>query len=158
MNKKYPELTVGAFILSKKGKLLLVVSPKWGYLYSIPGGHIRYGESVFDAVVREAREEVGVKVKPVRVIAFQEVCYPDHFYDKERHFIFVDVLCKALSNDVYVDGQEIHGYIWIDPQKALRLPLEKYTRRLILHYLRRRRGVNPIFFAAASRPKQQTQE
>ncbi|MEM2986211.1 MAG: hypothetical protein QXZ71_04055 [Candidatus Caldarchaeum sp.] len=39
-----PELTVGAFIIDSVGRLLLVVSPKWGYLYSIPGGGgISYG-------------------------------------------------------------------------------------------------------------------
>ncbi|MEM2114499.1 MAG: NUDIX domain-containing protein, partial [Candidatus Caldarchaeum sp.] len=85
--QKNPELTVGAFILDRRDNLLLVVSHKWGYLYSIPGGHVNYGEKIFDAVVREAREEVGIKVKPERVMAFQEVCNPDQFYKKGRHFI-----------------------------------------------------------------------
>ncbi|MEM1946032.1 MAG: NUDIX domain-containing protein [Candidatus Caldarchaeum sp.] len=151
MKLKIPELTVGAFIVARDGDLLLVVSPKWGYLFSIPGGHVLYGESVFDAVVREAREEVGVDIKPVRVIAFQEVCNPPQFHDRKRHFIFVDVLCKALSKKVKVDGQEIVAYTWVRPSKALQLPLETYTERLIRYYLRGGRVTSPSFFPAAFR-------
>ncbi|MEM2237153.1 MAG: NUDIX domain-containing protein [Candidatus Caldarchaeum sp.] len=149
MSTKIPELTVGAFIVAHDGSVLLVVSPKWGYLYSIPGGHVRHGESVFEAVVREAREEVGVEVKPVKVIAFQEVCHPTQFYDRDRHFIFVDILCRASSKKVRVDGQEAVGYAWVMPRKALELPLEQYTERLILYYLKSRRLTSPAFFPSA---------
>ncbi|BAJ51493.1 conserved hypothetical protein [Candidatus Caldarchaeum subterraneum] len=130
-----PELTVGAFIIDDSGKLLLVVSPKWGYLYSIPGGHVDHGEKIFQAVVREAWEEVGLKVKPVRVIAVQEVINPRHFKSRRRHFVFVDVLCKALNDRVLVDGEEIVGYIWKEPGHAFELPMESYTRRLVKFYV-----------------------
>lgn len=130
-----PELTVGAFIIDSVGRLLLVVSPKWGYLYSIPGGHVDYGEKIFDAVVREAREEVGLRVKPIRVIAVQEVINPRHFKSRRKHFVFVDVLCKAVSSRVAVDGEEIVGYIWKTPADAFELPMESYTRRLVEFYV-----------------------
>lgn len=133
---KRPELTVGAFIVDKGGRVLLVVSPKWNYLYSIPGGHVDHGEKIFDAVVRETREEVGLDVKPIRVIALQEVRSPRQFTQRKRHFIFVDVLCKPVSGNVCVDGSEIMGYVWAEPRKALTLPLETYTERLVKFYAR----------------------
>ncbi|MCS6769820.1 MAG: NUDIX domain-containing protein [Candidatus Caldarchaeum sp.] len=156
MIRPYPELTVGAFIVDAKGRILLVVSPKWGYKYSIPGGHVLHGEKVFDAVVREAAEEVGLQVEPVEVIAFQEIYNPAMFYRKNRHFIFVDVLCKAISTDVKTDGAEVHGHIWVSPAKALKLPLEKYTKRLIRHYLKSRRVNRLKFFSEPFRAKQKT--
>ncbi|MEM1942996.1 MAG: NUDIX domain-containing protein [Candidatus Caldarchaeum sp.] len=149
--RKSPELTVGAFILDRRDNLLLVVSHKWFYLYSIPGGHVNYGEKIFDAVVREAREEVGIEVKPEKVIAIQEVCNPGQFYKKGRHFIFVDVLCRALSTDVKADHQEIQGYVWTELRRSLQLPLEKYTRRLVEHYLSSKPTIHPKFFSDSCR-------
>ncbi|MEM0440732.1 MAG: NUDIX domain-containing protein [Candidatus Caldarchaeum sp.] len=131
---KRPELTVGAFIVDEAGRILLVVSLKWNYLYSIPGGHVDHGERIFDAVIRETREEVGLDVKPVRIVALQEVRAPSQFVQRNRHFIFVDVLCKPLSRRVRVDGSEVKGYVWAEPRKALSLPLEKYTERLVKFY------------------------
>lgn len=150
MRPGHPELTVGAFIVSPVGEVLLVVSPKWNYLYSIPGGHVEKGESVFEAVVRESSEEVGIKVKPLYVLAMQEVAYPEQFRDNCRHFIFIDVLCRALSTNVRLDGSEVVGYIWASPLKALKLPLEKYTRRLLRLYLSRPKSKQPMFFPEVS--------
>lgn len=150
MRPNYPELTVGAFIVSPKGEVLLIVSPKWGYLYSIPGGHVDMGESIFEAVVRESYEEVGLKVKPLYVLAIQEVKNPKQFRDVGRHFIFIDVFCRASSTKVKLDGSEVVGYIWASPRKALKLPLEKYTRRLLQFYVRRPKSKHPVIFPETS--------
>ncbi len=143
---KTPELTVGAFILSNQGDVLLVQSPKWSRgCYSIPGGHVEYGESIFQAVKREAYEEVGLRVKPIVLYMVQEVINPREFYQPDRHFIFFDVLCRALSTDVRIDNTEITDYLWIKPKKALRLKLEKYTRNLLSAYVKYGSEVrNPI--------------
>ena len=134
--RKIPELTVGAFIINNSGDVLLVQSPKWsGGRYSIPGGHVEYGESIFEAVKREAYEEVGLRVKPVALYMVQEVINPKEFHESERHFIFFDVLCRALTTDVKIDNTEITGYTWVKPRKALKLRLEKYTRNLLSAYV-----------------------
>ena len=130
-----PELTVGAFIVDASGKLLLVKSPKWGGFYSIPGGHVEYGETIFNAVKREAYEEVGLRVKPVRLFMIQEVINPRGFLDKNRHFIFFDILCKPLSKKVRIDNEEIVDYRWVTPHEALQMRLEKYTRNLVKSYV-----------------------
>jgi len=133
--KRHPELTVGAFILSRGRKLLLVKSPKWGGRYSIPGGHVEYGEPVKQAVAREAWEEVGLRVKPEKLLMVQEVIRPRQFFMRDRHFIFLDVLCHSSSTKPRLDGQEALSYLWVEPEKALRLPLEEYTRRLVASYV-----------------------
>ncbi|MCX8201325.1 MAG: NUDIX domain-containing protein [Candidatus Caldarchaeum sp.] len=135
-----PELTVGALIVDEEGRILLVVSPKWRYLYSIPGGHVKFGERIFDAVSREALEEVGLRVRPIQIISIQEVIRPAQFTESKRHFLFVDVLCKPLSKTVQADGSEIMGYVWASPKQALQLPLERYTRKLVEFYSKNRRN------------------
>ena len=133
--KKGPELTVGALIVAGDGEILLVRSPKWYGRYSIPGGHVEYGESIMKAAVREAFEEVGLKVMPMRLIMVQEVINPRNFYKPGKHFIFFDVLCKAANKKVKIDGREITDYVWCRPRNSLKMNLEGYTRKLLKKYL-----------------------
>ncbi|GBC69241.1 Nucleoside triphosphatase NudI [archaeon HR01] len=135
-----PEITVGSFIRADDGEILLVKSPKWFGKYSIPGGHVELGESVLEAAAREAYEEVGLRVRPVRVIMVQEVYNPENFFEPGRHFIFFDVLCRSSSKIVKVDNKEIVDFVWCRPRDALRLELEKYTRLLLRGYLKYRGG------------------
>jgi len=150
---KYPELTVGAFIINKKGEMLLVRSPKWHGLYSIPGGHVEFGESIFKAVKREAYEEVGLRVKPIKLFMIQEVIKPAQFYDRKRHFIFFDVLCKPLSENVRIDNKEITDYMWCRPKEALNMRLEKYTRNLVKAYIKHgKQAKHPITLITVKKP------
>src|SRR6266849_671930 len=95
--QRYPEPTVGGFIINANGEVLLCHSEKWMDNYTIPGGHIELGERMEDALKREVKEEVGLDVKPVRLLLMQEAIYSTEFY-KRRHFIFLDYLCKTESS------------------------------------------------------------
>ncbi|HLI46186.1 MAG TPA: NUDIX domain-containing protein [Geobacterales bacterium] len=132
-----PVVAVGALIRNKKGEILLVQSPKWlEKRYSVPGGHVELNERLSDAVVREAKEETGLDVRPIKLLLIQEVINPEEFYERERHFIFFDFLCEAMSEDVKLDNVELIDYVWVEPKKALDLKLESYTRRLVMKYLK----------------------
>ncbi len=134
MKKKYPEPAVGALILNDKKQILLTKSHKWKNCFTIPGGHIELHERIEDALKREVREEVGLEVKPIKFLLMQEAIYSKEFY-KPKHFIFLDYLCKAESNDVKVDGDEIQEFLWIDPEKALEINVDTFTKRTISKYL-----------------------
>ena len=136
MDQRYPEPTVGAFILNGKGEMLFVRSYKWPGVLTVPGGHIELGEDANTAVVREAKEEVGIDLKPIKLLRVHEAIYPKGFY-KKRHYIFLDILCLAKSNKVKIDGDEIQGYVWMKPQAALKLKLDSFTRATVLEYIRK---------------------
>jgi len=133
--QNFPEATVGALIVNSNGEILLVKSFKWGSKYTVPGGHIELGERSEVAVRREVKEEVGLEVEPVRILLVQEAIFPAD-YIKHEHYIFLDYLCRATSPTVKLDGKEIQEYVWTNPNDALRLELESFTRNLVEEYLK----------------------
>ena len=130
----YPEPTVGIFIFNQKRELLLLQSHKWPGLYVVPGGHVELGERVEHAVVREAKEETGLEVRNLHFLCWQEFVHEVSFW-KRRHFIFFDYACSTESTEVSLND-EAESFSWIDPDKALELPIDSFTRVSLLKYLK----------------------
>jgi 8-oxo-dGTP diphosphatase len=57
-----PGQGAAAFIFDERGRILLVRENYDRRRYGPPGGRVEHGEDPLDAVVREAREEVGIEV------------------------------------------------------------------------------------------------
>jgi nucleoside triphosphatase len=132
----YPEPTVGALIVNKEGKILLTKSQKWFDKYTLPGGHIEVGETMKEAVVREAKEETGLDVEVADMLLTQEAIFAEEFW-KRKHFIFFDFLCKSKDQQVKLDGRELQEYIWEYPGSAFRLNLDSFTKKTLEKYLQR---------------------
>jgi len=122
MSKEFPrgiEVVCSAVILNDEGEVLLCRSPKWDNSYITPGGHINPGESILDAVVRETREEVGLVVKPTdQCVACGDLINPKEF-NRQAHFIFIDVICEYQGGEVKLDGIEMTEYVWVKPEWAI---------------------------------------
>ena len=71
---KVPRVTVEIVIISKNGVALSLrnIEPYKGYWHT-PGGTILYGESIRNAVIRVAKEELGVNVKISKFLGFWEI-------------------------------------------------------------------------------------
>jgi 8-oxo-dGTP diphosphatase len=54
-------ISAGAVVINEEGKILLVRGPRRGWEY--PGGQVEEGESIRDAVVREVKEETGIRIE-----------------------------------------------------------------------------------------------
>lgn len=132
--QQFPEPTVGVFIFNPKGEILLLQSHKWPGAYVVPGGHVELGERLEEAALRETKEETGLEVYDLEFINFQQFIYDPAFW-KQRHFIFFDFAAKADSTNVVLND-EAQEYIWIEPEEALGLALDVYTRTSIETYLK----------------------
>jgi len=130
----YPEPTVGILIFNPSGELLLMKSHKWPGRYVVPGGHVELGERVEQAVIREAIEETGLDVYELHFLCWQEFVHDPAFW-KRRHFLFFDYACKSKSNEVRLND-EAEDFNWVNPEKALALPIDSYTRNALLEYLK----------------------
>ncbi len=137
LRQSFPEPTVGGLVQDESGKVLLCDSHKWPGFYTVPGGHVELGETFEDALAREIQEEVGLKVKVEELLSVQQVIYPSEFW-KKAHFIFFDYLCKAEGNQtVKVDSNEIQSTVWVRPQEALNMNIDRYLRHFLLRLLDR---------------------
>jgi len=140
-DQRYPEPTVGALIVRPDGDVLLIKSPKWKGLLTVPGGHIELGETMEQALRREVKEEVGLSVEVEKLLLIQEVIYSPEFWTR-RHFIFFDFLCRAGDGAVGVDGCEVQDYLWARPEQALKLKLDSFTRNLVEKHLKEARSTH----------------
>lgn len=141
--QKFPrgvEVVGSVIIEDGEGKILLVKSPKWHNKWTMPGGHIEPGEKIADALLREAEEEVGLKLISLGVIAFGELIGSKDFH-RTAHFIYFDILCKTENKNVVLDNAELAEYIWVDPQKAFELDLAESYDKTIREYLQFKQSV-----------------
>jgi nucleoside triphosphatase len=108
---KYPELTVSAVIYNEKNQILLCKSHRWENKYIIPGGHVEYGEKLEDALRREILEETGLEIYDIKPIGIKECLYSNNYY-KDRHFLFLDYICRTQSKEVVLND-ESEEYAWV---------------------------------------------
>ena len=134
-NQSFPEPTVGAFIFNPEGRLLLVRSHKWYDKWVVPGGHVELGETLEQALVREALEETGLDVTSLQFINYQEFIFDEAFW-KPRHFIFFDFSCQSQDTAVTLNA-EAQEYAWVTLTEALEMDIDGYTRNSLEILIRR---------------------
>lgn len=70
-----------------------------------PGGRIRKGESLDEALYREAEEETGLEISSYKLINVYSRVFP------ERHDITIAYLCKCKEGKITLDSE--HFEYWI---------------------------------------------
>ena len=112
----------GRILLIRRGR-----PPSEG-LWAVPGGKVRLGETMTDAVRREVLEETGLKVRPERVIWAGDSIGPGN--PPEWHYCLVDFLCSVEGGDL-VAGDDAADADWVDLVGAHALDLTPTMFELI---------------------------
>jgi len=143
MNREYPSRPIPAVggLAVRDGKVLLVKRAKEPALgtWSIPGGAIRLGESLKDAVRRELKEETGLDVDPVEVVGVVERIFKVG-EEVRFHYVIVDYACTVREGILRAssDAQDARWFHWEEildldlPEDSLGIiarALEKIERR-----------------------------
>jgi len=96
----WPKLAALA-VVPNDGRLLLVRrrnEPDAG-LWGFPGGHVDPGETVFDAAIRELREETMIVADPLEYLTNIDVILKNNDGTLAHHFLLVAVLCRFRSGN-----------------------------------------------------------
>ena len=130
-----PELIVGALLVNEQGEILVARLSKMGDQYAIPGGHVEYGETVAQALVREIREETDLTPLRYYLLRVGERIRPPLYKDGTHHLVYLDFVVDRWSGELQLDGEELNDGLWVGPRAALDLPLTFTTRQAIESYL-----------------------
>jgi 8-oxo-dGTP diphosphatase len=117
-----PILAVSAAIL-RDGKVLVVrrARPPAGGLFSLPGGVVEVGETLFEAVAREVLEETSLAVEPVAPAGYREVIARDGDDKVERHFVILPFAARWVSGEPVLN-EELSEWRWVEPAEIEGLP------------------------------------
>ncbi len=124
---EYPEIVVGAVIINPDDKVLICRSTKWNKKYIIPGGHIELGEGMEAALKREVMEETGLEIYDIELFSLKDSLKSS---DLDKHFIFIDYLCRTDSYQVTLND-EADLYEWISLNELDKYDIGAFVKKLL---------------------------
>lgn len=89
MDKKSVRVGIAVFVF-KEGTFLMQrrAGSHGAGSWSVPGGHLEFGESFEDTARREVKEETDLEIKNIRFGAITN----DHFADEGKHYVTIWML------------------------------------------------------------------
>jgi 8-oxo-dGTP diphosphatase len=121
-------------IIVRDGKLLLGqrVRGLGAGSWSLPGGHVEFGETFEESAKRETLEETGVIVRSASVICVNS----DRF--ESAHYVTVGLVAQSsVGEPKTLEPDSIKGWAWF-PMDALPAPIFMPSRNVLDCYLANR--------------------
>ena len=101
---RVPRLCVDLIIKDSSGAILLTkraIKPSLGK-WHLPGGGVKFRETLNNAVKRIAKQELGVNAGPIKLLGFMEFLKED---SGKRHSTSLVFLTKIKSGKIIIDNQ-----------------------------------------------------
>ena len=138
MSREYPERPIVAVggIVVRDGRVLLVKrgrEPSAGR-WTIPGGAVRLGERLQEAVARELREECGVEVEVGPVVEVLDRVTRDAAGRVQYHYVIVDYLARWVAGEPRA-GSDAAAVRWLTEAEWAGLPLTEGLGPVLLRAL-----------------------
>lgn len=112
--------------------------------WSIPGGAVRLGETLEEALKREMWEEVSVLIEVERVIAVLDRIIKDEVHNVAYHYVLVDFLCIPKSTYSPKPGSDLLDCRFIPVRDLDQYPLTRGTAYVVNQTLDQLTGKCPV--------------
>jgi 8-oxo-dGTP diphosphatase len=134
IKREYPDLPVvgvGAVIVESR-RVLLVKRGRPPLLgeWSLPGGVVEAGETLRQAVEREAKEETGLIVKAGEVLEVLDRIIRDAEGRVHYHYVLIDFLCRVSGGELWAGGDAAAAE-WAREDDLEKFKLEKTAIEVI---------------------------
>ena len=136
-----PLVGVGAVI--KKGRRVVIVrrsAPPLKDQWSIPGGLVEVGETLRQAVAREAREETGLTLEVGKLLEVFERILPDARGRTKYHFVLLDYLCRPVAGRLRAGSDAVRA-LWVAASELDRLAIAESAKQVIRRALAKKAKV-----------------
>jgi NAD+ diphosphatase len=112
----YPRTSPAIIVLIRNGDtILLARSPRFPPdLFSIIAGFVEPGETLEEAVHREVKEEVGIRITNIRYIGSEPWPFP--------HSLMLGFIADYAGGEITIDNNEIIAADWFDREHLPTLP------------------------------------
>ena len=134
MKREYPEtplVGVGAVILDQRRVVLVKRRlPPLAGEWSIPGGRLEIGETLREAVVREAHEETGLTIEPADLLGVYDRLVRDGSGRVLYHYVLIDFLCRRLAGELQAGG-DADDARWFSHEEIGEISLVEDTAEVI---------------------------
>ncbi|MEQ8964345.1 MAG: NUDIX hydrolase [Azospirillaceae bacterium] len=126
-----PRVGVGV-VVRHEGRLLLIKrgKPPGVGQWSLPGGSLELGETLFACAEREAMEETGITVRATGVLTAVDNIVRDADGRVAFHYTIVDVLADWVAGEPVAADDALDAR-WATPAEALELVEWPMLRRVI---------------------------
>ena len=126
-----PRLGVGAVVFKDNAVLLVKRSrpPAQGE-WAIPGGKVRWGETLQQAAERELLEETNVRARANEVVFSFELLEQDSTGECQTHYVIIDLAAHYLGGEPRA-GDDAAAARWVREEELATLPVNATTRQLL---------------------------
>lgn len=107
---KTPQVGIGA-VVWKDDRVLMIkrAKPPAMGAWSLPGGGLEVGETLFGGAAREVLEETGVTCEPVCILTAIDGITRDAAGRAQWHYVIVDVVADYVSGDAVAGDDSLEA-------------------------------------------------
>lgn len=133
-----PRVGVGAVVI-KENRILLVKrkNPPHQGEWAIPGGKVKWGETLKQAAEREILEETGIHIKAHEAVNTFELIEHNDQQQVTWHYVIVDLMSTYVSGEPHASSDALEVR-WFDKKDFTSEPVNSTTLHLlkqVIHFL-----------------------